>query len=165
VDGPKGVYDDFSDHIPTWEGVIDGQVAVRGIRAPVQQPSAAAGTSMWLPCVLKVDTFPVPGITQFEWYVPIDAGSHIYVQTLGTRVKTEEDRRRFAAEFESKWKPVALRGFNDDDIWAREATEPFYADDWGWIDETLCEPDNTIVAWRKLASRHNRGIQRPEHLR
>jgi carbazole 1,9a-dioxygenase terminal dioxygenase component len=163
--GPKGVFDDFADHIPAWEGVIDGEVAVRGVRAPVQGTSAAAATSMWLPCVLRVDTFPVPGITQFEWYVPIDDKSHLYVQTLGARVKTDDDRRRFTAEFESKWKPVSLYGFNDDDIWAREATEPFYADDYGWIDETLCEPDNTILAWRRLASRHNRGIQRPENLR
>ena len=53
---------------------------------------------------------------------------------------------------------------------ALPAAEPpnivlIYADDLGWIDETLCEPDHTIVVWRELASRLNRGIQRPEHLR
>jgi carbazole 1,9a-dioxygenase terminal dioxygenase component len=163
-DGPKGVFDDFEDHDPVWEGVVDGEIVIRGIRAAGPK-TASASISMWLPCVLKVERFPYPGLTQFEWYVPVDATTHLYVQTIGCKVASDADRRRFEAEFESKWKPVALHGFNDDDVWAREATEPFYADDYGWIDETLCEPDKTIVVWRELASRENRGIQRPEHLR
>ena len=52
---------------------------------------------------------------------------------------------------------------NDDDVWAREAGEAFYAGDVGWVEERLYEPDLAIVEWRKLASRRNRGIQKPEH--
>ena len=44
-------------------------------------------------------------------------------------------------------------------------TEPFYADDYGWVDEMLCEPDSTILEWRRLASRHGRGIQTKQDLR
>jgi carbazole 1,9a-dioxygenase len=29
----------------------------------------------------------------------------------------------------------------------------------------LCEPDTTILEWRRLASRANRGIQTPQDLR
>ena len=58
----------------------------------------------------------------------------------------------------------ALQGFNDDDIWAREAMQKFYADETGWLREQLFEADGNILEWRKLASRHNRGIQAPEHL-
>ena len=168
--GPKGVIDDFHTHKPVWEGVIDGEVVVKGTTTTstaesARTPSASAGVSMWLPCVLKVHPFPVPHVTQFEWYVPIDEGTHIYFQTLGKHVSTPEAAREWTNDFNSRWRTVALHGFNDDDVWAREATEPFYADDWGWINETLCEPDKTLVEWRKLASRHNRGIQRPEHLR
>lgn len=166
VDGPKGVIDDFGQHKPVWDGVIDGQVVVRGPRSEqVSGTSASVGTSIWLPGVLKVDSFPNAGLTQFEWYVPLDAERHLYVQTIGTPCETEEDRRDFANAFEAIWKPHGLDGFNADDIWAREVTEPFYKDDYGWIDEMLCEPDVTILEWRRLASRHGRGIQQKSDLR
>jgi len=165
-DGPKGVIDDFAQHHPVWDGIIDGRVVVRGPRTPnIQGTSASVGTSIWLPGVLKVAEFPGPGLTQFEWYVPLDATTHLYVQTIGCPVASEEDKVQFAGEFEAVWKPHGLDGFNGDDIWAREVTEPFYADDFGWVDEMLCEPDSTILEWRRLASRHGRAVQTPAHLR
>jgi carbazole 1,9a-dioxygenase terminal dioxygenase component len=165
-EGPKGVIDDFAQHTPIWDGVIDGRVVVRGPRSQqVSGTSASVGTSIWLPGVLKVESFPVPGLTQFEWYVPLDAKTHLYVQTIGQKVTTDAERQQFSSEFESMWKPHGLDGFNADDIWAREVTEPFYADDYGWVDEMLCEPDSTILEWRRLASRANRGIQTPQDLR
>lgn len=166
ADGPKGVTDDFAQHTPVWDGVIDGEVVVSGPRsAQIKGTSAAAGTSIWLPGVLKVENFPVGGLTQFEWYVPLDAERHLYVQTIGKTCATGEERMTFANEFETTWKPHGLDGFNADDIWAREVTEPFYADDYGWVDEMLCEPDETILQWRRLASRHGRGIQTKSDLR
>ena len=33
------------------------------------------------------------------------------------------------------------------------------------MDEMLCEPDETILEWRRLASRHGRGIQQKTDLR
>jgi len=60
---------------------------------------------------------------------------------------------------------MALEGFNDDDVWAREAMVEFYADDWGWVKEMLFEPDMAIVDWRKLASQHNRGLQTLAHVK
>lgn len=166
TEGPKGVEDDFSKHNPIWDGLIDGNVVIRGPRSNnVEGTSASVGTSIWLPGVLKVNSFPAPGLTQFEWYVPIDESRHIYVQTIGCKVETEEDRIDFAHNFETTWKPHGLDGFNGDDIWAREVTEPFYQDDYGWVDEMLCEPDSSILAWRRLASRANRGIQKRKDLR
>lgn len=165
-DGPKGVTDDFAQHTPVWDGVIDGEVVVSGPRSSaVKGTSAAAGTSIWLPGVLKVENFPVGGLIQFEWYVPLDGERHLYVQTIGKHCSTDEERVTFANDFETTWKPHGLDGFNADDIWAREVTEPFYADDYGWVDEMLCEPDETILEWRRLASRHGRGIQQKSDLR
>jgi carbazole 1,9a-dioxygenase terminal dioxygenase component len=165
-DGPKGVIDDFAQHKPVWEGEIDGEVVVRGPRVPqTGQISASLGTSIWMPGVLKVGSFPVVGLTQYEWYVPLDADRHLYVQTIGKPCADDEERLAFANDFESKWKPHALDGFNGDDIWAREVTEPFYKDDFGWVDEMLCEPDVTILEWRRLASRQGRGIQQKSDLR
>jgi carbazole 1,9a-dioxygenase terminal dioxygenase component len=120
---------------------------------------------MWLPGALRVDPWPDPSLTQFEWYVPINGNQHIYLQTIGCKVANEQEEKAFHRAFEKRWVPVALRGFNDDDIWAREATEPFYADDTGWLREQLFEPDANIIEWRRLASKHNRGIQKPEHIR
>jgi carbazole 1,9a-dioxygenase terminal dioxygenase component len=165
-DGPKGVFDDFAQHTPVWDGVIDGEVVVSGPRSgKVSGTSASIGTSIWLPGVLKVESFPTVGLTQFEWYVPLDTERHLYVQTIGKKVANDEDRAVFANEFESTWKPHALDGFNADDIWAREVTEPFYKDDYGWVDEMLCEPDETILQWRRVASRNGRGIQQKSDLR
>ncbi|MGF7151488.1 carbazole 1,9a-dioxygenase terminal dioxygenase component [Sphingomonas zeicaulis] len=165
-DGPKGVMDDFAQHTPVWDGVIDGEVVVSGPRSTqVKGTSASVGTSVWLPGVLKVESFPTAGLTQFEWYVPLDGERHLYVQTIGKSCTTHDERITFANEFEAIWKPHGLDGFNGDDIWAREVTEPFYADDFGWVDEMLCEPDETILQWRRLASRHGRGIQQKTDLR
>ena len=162
--GPKGVYDNFSPHtvVPVFAGTIEGEHVLDG--RPQGSNRVPHSISMWLPCVLRVHPWPVPELTQFEWYVPIDATRHLYVQTLGKRGTSLDERAQFAREFSERWLPQALHGFNDDDVWAREATEPFYADDGGWLKEQLFEPDGNIVEWRKLASAHARGLQAPEHI-
>ena len=53
-----------------------------------------------------------------------------------------------------------MHKFNNEDVIAREAMERFYADEDGWNREHLYRPDMVIAEWRRLASRHNRGIQR-----
>ena len=64
-------------------------------------------------------------MTQFEWYVPADEGTHHYFQTLGRRVKNAAEHAAFEREFRDKWIGLALNGFNDDDVWAREAGAGF----------------------------------------
>jgi carbazole 1,9a-dioxygenase terminal dioxygenase component len=66
----------------------------------------------------------------------------------------------FREEVSALWEDLALRGFNNDDIWAREALEDAYTEGEGWTKERLFKPDLCIVEWRKLASRCNRGIRR-----
>ena len=163
--GPKGVVDLFDpEHVtPVFTATIGGQKVLEA------DPSGANHLphhiSMWMPCVLRVHPWPDPALTQYEWYVPIDGERHIYLQALGKHVANEDEERRFDDEFEARWRPVALQGFNDDDIWAREAMQVFYADETGWLREQLFEADGNIIEWRKLASRHNRGVQAPQHLR
>ena len=103
-------------------------------------------------------------MTQFEWYVPIDEERHFYVQTIGKKIEQESDRADFDREFDDKWNEMALQGFNNDDIWAREAQQEYYRYDEAWTEEHLYEADRNISVWRQLASRRNRGIQRREHL-
>ena len=161
---PKGVFDLFDpEHVtPVFEGAVEQQkVLAANAEAKHKLPHHI---SIWLPGVLRVHPWPDPTLTQYEWYVPIDGARHIYLRTLGRRVASGSEVAQFDREFESRWRPLALEGFNADDIWAREATEPFYRDDTGWLREQLFEADGNIVEWRKLASRHNRGIQLPEHV-
>jgi carbazole 1,9a-dioxygenase terminal dioxygenase component len=153
---PKGVVKGSGKRSPIWETCIEGtRVASRYMPDPSAGRSSP-DTSMWLPCGLKVDPFPTPGMIQFEWYVPVDEGSHLYFVTWG---KKTPDSAAFFAEVSAYWKPLVLEDFNSDDVLAREAMEHFYAHEDGWHRERLYRPDLIITEWRKLASIHNRGIQ------
>lgn len=159
---PKGVYDLLGEHsVPVFEGAIDGETVVTG---HFGSKMVARSISIWLPGVLKVDPFPDPTLTQYEWYVPIDEDHHLYFQMLGREVSTEAEKEEFHREFREKWVELALNGFNDDDVLARESMNAFYIDDRGWREEILFEPDRAIIEWRRLASQFNRGVQKGEHL-
>jgi carbazole 1,9a-dioxygenase terminal dioxygenase component len=160
--GPKGVFDLLAEHSePIFEGKLDGKTVRRGHLGATR---VAWDISIWLPGALRVDPWPDPSMTQYEWYVPIDEGRHFYLQTLARRVANADEEAAFSEEFDTKWRELALAGFNDDDVWAREAQQEFYQHDEAWIKERLFEADGNIVQWRKLASRRNRGIQRREDL-
>ncbi len=162
ADGPKGVYDLLAEHCePVFEGTVQGETVLTG---HMGETRVASDISIWLPGVLRVDPWPDPSLTQFEWYVPIDEDRHFYIQTLGRKIASAGDKLEFDDEFDNKWKELALDGFNDDDIWAREAQQTFYKNDEAWYKEQLFEPDRNISKWRQLASEHNRGIQRYEDL-
>jgi carbazole 1,9a-dioxygenase terminal dioxygenase component len=156
--GNIGVFDLLAERgVPHFEGSVHGEVVRRAIHGGDKH--IAGQISLWMPGVLKVDPFPDPAMIHFEWYVPRDADSHWYIHCAPTVVEGPNADAEFAAEYEALWKDLYAHGFNDDDIWAREATQPFYQDDWGWLKEQLFEADACIMAWRKLASEHNRGIQ------
>ncbi len=55
---------------------------------------------------------------------------------------------------------MVVNHFNNDDVVAREAMERFYSEEDGWSRERLFRPDLILIEWRKLASKHGRGIQR-----
>jgi len=156
---PRGVFDSMAEnYIPVFEASIRGEKVLesRGARG---EKRVAASVSIWMPGVLKVDPFPDPALTQFEWYVPIDVDTHMYWRVLGKRVVSDLEAAIFRDEFHSLWKPLALHGFNDLDVWAREGMQEFYKDDEAWSQEHLNKPDACIVEWRKLASKHHRGLQ------
>ena len=69
--------------------------------------------------------------------------AHLFPQRSASRWRTPKRSAQFERDSRARWKPLALDGFNDDDIWAREATEPFYGDDYGWLREQLFEPTAT----------------------
>jgi carbazole 1,9a-dioxygenase terminal dioxygenase component len=156
---PKGVVDNLAqNYIPVFDAQLDGESVLRR-ELSGDEKRVAAQVSVWLPGVLKVDPFPDPSLIQYEFYVPVSESEHEYYQVLQRKVASDADIAAFVDEFENRWCDLALHGFNDDDVWAREAQEEFYRDRDGWAKERLFGPDMCIVKWRQLASTHARGVQ------
>jgi len=118
-------------------------------------------TSVVLPGVLMVENWPGEHIVQYEWYVPITDDLHEYWEVLVKVCPTQKEQDDFQYKFDRVYKPLCLHGFNDCDLYAREAMQNFYADGSGWDDEQLVATDISPITWRKLASRWNRGIAKP----
>jgi carbazole 1,9a-dioxygenase terminal dioxygenase component len=158
---PKGVVKGAGRRTSVWETEIEG-VKVKSQYTPGINTDQrnVTDTSLWMPCGLKVDPFPRPDTMQFEWYVPQDESSHHYIVTWGKRVQNEQESEQFIREMDVIWKDLVVHKFNNEDVIAREAMEHFYAQEDGWNQEQLFRPDVVIAEWRRLCSKHNRGIQR-----
>jgi phenylpropionate dioxygenase-like ring-hydroxylating dioxygenase large terminal subunit len=155
-DGPKGLMQWlFTDR---WEPILENKeldVKVEGLNSRFYR------TSVVLPGVLLVENWPEEHIVQYEWYVPITDDTYEYWEVLVKICPTEAERKAYQYRFDRVFKPLALEGFNNCDLYAREAMQEFYADGTGWEEEQLVATDVSPITWRKVASRHNRGIAKP----
>lgn len=131
-------------YLPDEPGVMQGMIPEVGI---------------WMPGVLRVDPFPAPHIVHFEWYVPVTERTHRYMIGWGSKVRTEQEKKRFFDEMKYLWRDFVPQNFNNEDMFAREAMDEFYSVEDGWHRERLFGPDVLITAWRILCSNTNRGIQ------
>jgi len=155
-EGPKGLLHWlFTDK---WENVLENRALDLKVEGARGRPHR---TSVVLPGVLMVENWPDEYMTQYEWYVPITDDTHEYWEIIVRVCNTDEERQKHQYRYDRVYKPLCLHGFNDCDIYAREAMQNFYTDGTGWSDEQLAATDISLVAWRKLASRWNRGIARP----
>jgi carbazole 1,9a-dioxygenase terminal dioxygenase component len=171
---PKGVRSavfregQASAYVPLYEGKVQGQVVVTSTKMHSTPEEAkfkrTTGDFIVVPGVLRVDNFPFYGLYQFEWYVPITEDSHLYIITIGKRCANQAERDEYDHAFWHRWKPESLEGFNNDDISAREALQPFYSKDRNWLEENLVREDQSIVKWREVCHRNARGIQLPKHV-
>jgi nitrite reductase/ring-hydroxylating ferredoxin subunit len=154
--GPKGMMQWlFTDK---WQPILENKVLgveVKGVNARPYR------TSIVMPGVLMVENWPEEHVVQYEWNVPITDDTHEYWEILVRVCKTPAELEEYKYRFERVYKPLALHGFNDCDIYAREAMQNFYADGTGWEDEQLVATDLSPITWRKLCSRWNRGIAKP----
>ena len=154
--GPKGLMQWlFTDR---WEPILENKVLdakVEGLNGRFYR------TSVVLPGVLMVENWPEEHVVQYEWYVPITDDTYEYWEVLVKVCPTEEERKKFEYRYERVFKPLCLHGFNDCDLYAREAMHEFYADGTGWDNEQLVATDVSPITWRKVASRYNRGIAKP----
>jgi phenylpropionate dioxygenase-like ring-hydroxylating dioxygenase large terminal subunit len=155
-DGPKGQMQWlFTDR---WKPVLENKdlgLKIENVNGRFYR------TSVVLPGVLMVENWPEEHVVQYEWYVPITDDMYEYWEVLVRVCKTDEERKKFNYRFDHVYKQLCLEGFNDCDLYAREAMEEFYADGTGWDNEQLVETDISPVTWRKLTSRWNRGIAKP----
>lgn len=156
--GPKGIMNRYDGG---YEVVLENKRL--NMKARGTKPWKGGRTSMYLPGVLMVENWPDYRIAQYEWYVPVDDKRHEYWEILAMTCRTSEERGEFEFKYNNLWKNLALGdGFNDNDLFAREEMQRFYDDGRGWDQEKLCSLDAYIVAWRKVVSRHARGIQKPQ---
>jgi phenylpropionate dioxygenase-like ring-hydroxylating dioxygenase large terminal subunit len=154
--GPRGMMNMYNTR--AYKFFMENKVV--GMKARGKQPYYAR-TSVYLPGVLLVEHWPIPGWAQYEWYVPTDDRHHVYWEVLVGRCRDEDERREADYLYDHFFEPLALRDFNDNDVFAREAMQDFYENRDGWNAETLCAFDESVIMWRKLAARFNRGIQEP----
>ncbi|MDF3931127.1 Rieske 2Fe-2S domain-containing protein [Pseudomonas citronellolis] len=154
--GPKGLMQwMFTDK---WQPVLENKqlgLKVEGLKGRYYR------TSVVLPGVLMVENWPGEHMTQYEWYVPITDDTHEYWEIIVRVCDTPEEREKHQYRYDRVYKPLCLHGFNDCDLYAREAMQNFYADGTGWDNEQLVATDVSPITWRKLASRWNRGIAKP----
>ena len=154
--GPKGLMQWlFSDR---WEPVLENKklgVKVEGLNSRFYR------TSVVMPGVLMVENWPEEHIVQYEWYVPITDDTYRYWEVLVKVCATEKETKDYKYRYKTVFKPLALHGFNDCDLYAREAMQDYYADGTGWDREQLVDTGVSAITWRKLASRNHRGIARP----
>ena len=154
--GPKGLMQWlFSDR---WEPILENKklgVKVDGLNSRMYR------TSVVMPGVLMVENWPEEHIVQYEWYVPITDDTYEYWEVLVKVCPTEKEKKDYEYRYKTVFKPLALHGFNDCDLYAREAMQDYYADGTGWDNEQLVDTDVSAITWRKLASRNHRGIAKP----
>jgi carbazole 1,9a-dioxygenase terminal dioxygenase component len=168
-DGPKGIIDHFNAGAMYFEADIeDAKGIVTGVRfadtSGTPKPRRTVSASVWLPAVLRVQGFPAPDLTFFEFYTPINETQHRCFLAITRVCETEEERASFRADFVTRWRRYAIEDFLSQDISARESTQWFYRHDRAWLEEVLVEDDFMLMEWRRLASRHARGIQKPSQM-
>jgi nitrite reductase/ring-hydroxylating ferredoxin subunit len=154
--GPKGLMQWLFTE--KWKPVLENEtlgLKVEGLKGRFYR------TSVVLPGVLMVENWPEEHVVQYEWYVPITDDTHEYWEILVRVCPTQEERDKFDYRYKYMYEPLCLHGFNDCDLYAREAMQNFYSDGTGWDEEQLVATDVSPITWRKMASRWNRGIAKP----
>jgi carbazole 1,9a-dioxygenase terminal dioxygenase component len=170
VDGeawPKGIIDRFASDTMYFEVDIDtAPGAVTGVRFADTgtKKKRTVATSSWLPGVLRVEGFPEDGGCFFEFYVPINETQHRCFMMISQTCRTPQEAAQFRSRYKTRWRRYAVQNFLRQDVDARESAGRFYQHDRAWIEEILTEEDYMIIEWRKLSSRHSKGVQTPDHI-
>ena len=162
----------MSANIPGRNGASDTEVILPIAKGQSPEELALLGQHVpttevgeWLPCGLKVNPWPFPGVVHNEYYVPRDANSHYYFQCGWKRVENEEQAQEWAEGDlgQVRWKVPVVDDFTVQDAEAREYIHEFYASEDGWNQEQTARFDIELLMWRVFAGEHCRGIQEERH--
>jgi phenylpropionate dioxygenase-like ring-hydroxylating dioxygenase large terminal subunit len=105
--------------------------------------------SIRLPGTLRVQK---EDLTNFEWYVPTEAGEHRYYQIIAKQTNALGAAwLRLQYRLYLRW--VYHVKFNDQDRWVIPLMET--------PPERLYRPDVSVIAWRKLCEQTARGLDGP----
>jgi phenylpropionate dioxygenase-like ring-hydroxylating dioxygenase large terminal subunit len=112
-------------------------------RFPAKKPwwklrRGGARTSLSLPCMLRVKFVEW---THYEWYVPLDADHHRYIQ-IAVKLTTGLDALLFKLRYWLYIRWLFHGMFNDQDA--------IMVEDMDCPPERLYRPDVSIVAWRRM---------------
>jgi carbazole 1,9a-dioxygenase terminal dioxygenase component len=97
----------------------------------------------------------------YEWYVPIDETHHRYIIAWGKKVSSEGEALKAEHDIRTRWSYLEYEGFNKSDILANEGSQAAY-DEPGYAygeKENLSRIDAYVLTWRRMAAKHNRGVQ------
>ena len=163
--GPKGIVDQLGKAEPIFEFTFecDGEVGHMQSKYPPDEMAMrgfkSIQGSMWLPCALKVEPWPILDMAHYEWYVPIDERNHRYFIAWGKQTDSDESRAAFILEAKTKWRDIGFENFNRTDVIANNACQESIEGVRYGRNQVLCESDGCTMAWRRFASKHNRGVQ------
>ncbi|MDN5874367.1 MAG: hypothetical protein L0H29_08315, partial [Sinobacteraceae bacterium] len=164
-DGPKGLMDALGKSEPVFEFEFecDGEVGRMASKFPPNDMARmgyeSIEGSIWLPGVLRVAPWPVLGMDHFEWYVPVDENNHRYFIAWGKRTTDAAEKVAFQQEVMTKWRHLGFEKFNATDMLANLAVDNGTRGFDYRSTENLVESDGYTMVWRRLASKHNRGLQ------
>lgn len=172
--GPKGFTDAFRDIIPVFEYRVecDGEVGhLHSAYDPAQESGSVAfgemEATLTLPCGLRIGPWGAePGsgygdYYHYEWYVPVDETHHRYIIAWGKKVSSEGEALRAEHDVRTRWSYLEYEGFNASDIVANEGSQRAYSEP-GYAfgeKENLSRVDAYVLTWRRIAAKHNRGLQ------
>ncbi|MEK6443875.1 Rieske 2Fe-2S domain-containing protein [Pseudonocardia sp. T1-2H] len=173
--GPKGFTDSFTDVIPVFEFKIECDDEVEVVRSaynPMTEQGSlsvqAIDATLTLPCGLRIGPWGAnPGdpasadYVQYEWYVPVDETHHRYIIAWAKKVSSEVEALKVEHDVRTRWSYIAYDGFNASDVRANEGSQRAYSED-GYEfgeKENLSRIDAYVLTWRRLAAKHNRGLQ------
>ncbi|MCG8417912.1 MAG: Rieske 2Fe-2S domain-containing protein [Proteobacteria bacterium] len=158
-EGPIGVISQPTRFV--WSADLEGaRVNAANYDPDNPPPPMDIATGLFLPGVLEVEPFPMPGLVHLEWYVPIDDNHYVYMFATATICDDPAEIEAFHRNCEEQYRQ-SIMDFVDDDIFIREQLYHAYAHENWWQREQLAELDAEVHHWRDLVEKHARGVQSP----
>jgi carbazole 1,9a-dioxygenase terminal dioxygenase component len=93
--------------------------------------------------------------------VPVDETHHRYLIAWGSKVRDAQDALWVEHDVRTRWSYLEYEGFNRSDILANTGSQRAYSEEGYQFGEkeNLTRADGYVLTWRRIAAKHNRGLQ------